>query len=69
LVGLHGILPAHAQELAGIRRQAAELRVENRKLLELADCPTLELVLFPAGEAVGLELRPVRPAIASSMPA
>ncbi|MGC2372336.1 MAG: hypothetical protein WA484_00530 [Solirubrobacteraceae bacterium] len=31
---LRGILPVFAQELANARRQAAALRVENRRLLE-----------------------------------
>jgi hypothetical protein len=32
--GRDGILSAYAQDLSNIRRQAAELRVENRKMLE-----------------------------------
>ncbi len=34
LVGARGILTAYAEDLANIRRQTAELRVKNRKMLE-----------------------------------
>jgi len=34
LVGAKGILTAYAEDLASIRRQAAELRVKNRRMLE-----------------------------------
>jgi hypothetical protein len=34
LVGAKGILTAYAEDLASTRRQAAELRVKNRKMLE-----------------------------------
>ncbi len=34
LLGPDGILPAYAHDLANVRRQTAELRVRNRKMLQ-----------------------------------